>query len=90
MLGFIWQDNMELHFRRYILHKFLFSNIRVFGAGLNCYKSKLMIPAIIRVIDDEGKFSFWYIKVSAYYAYNSRFYIEDEFNTRRAYLNSTV
>ena len=29
-----------------------------------------MILLVIRVIDDEYKFSFWYIEVSAYYVYN--------------------
>ena len=29
-----------------------------------------MILLVIRITDDECKFSFWYIEVSAYYAHN--------------------
>ena len=40
-----------------------------FGDDLSCYKSKLVM-LVIRVTDDECKFSFWYIEVSAYYVYS--------------------
>ena len=48
------------------------SYIVVVGVSLSRYKSTLVISAIIsviRVIDDEYEFSFWYIEVLPYYVY---------------------
>ena len=62
LLGF--NDNEVL--LKYILYKLLFSYIVVFGAGLNCYKSKskLVISLlVIRATDDECKLSFWYFGI---------------------------
>ena len=41
----------------------------VFGVGLNCYWSNLMISARYRVIDNECKFLFWYNELFVYHAY---------------------
>ena len=49
---------------------FLQTDIVVFGIRLNCLTVVLWFLVGIRVIDDECKFSFWYIEIFAYYAYS--------------------
>ena len=63
-------DYISVHIR-FDLKRYLL-NIVVFGAGLNCYKVRVTWSFLldIRVTDDECRFSFWYIEVSAYYVYN--------------------
>ena len=41
-----------------------------FGADLSHCKSKLVVLVIRVIIDDECKFSCWYIEVSIYYVYS--------------------